>query len=483
MEKNKEKKLGQINTPDRIVSKMLDFGAYNKPINILEKHIMDNSCGNGQFLSEIVRRYIKTALEYGKTANDITGELSKYIHGIEIDEPTCNECKERLSSIAEQFGIVGVNWDIICANTLLVHEYDGKMDYVFGNPPYVRVHNVKGSDNYDILKGYTFAEKGSSDLYLAFYECGLKSLNENGTLCYITPSSWLSSASGKKMRDYVLENRNLYAVVDFEHTQVFDNAQTYSIITLFHNGKKQDEVAYNLYENHDFNTVSSVTYDEIIHDGAFRFVPKEYSKTFNNIDSCNIRKIRVKNGLATLNDKVFIDEIPKDFPAIYYIPVIKASTGKWGKCLFPYEICYDRNIESIPLEDIESRYPYLYKYIMLHEEELKARTYDKGSNWWELGRSQGLSDTFKDKIAINNLTKGPGDIKITAVPAGSHVYSGFYILTDTPFNDIKEALHSKQFFNYVKALKKYKSGEYYTFSSKDVEKFLNYWIYGRKQNL
>ena len=480
MRKQTKKELGQINTPSRIVSQMLDFGAYDRPSNILKKHVIDNSCGNGQFLSEIVRRYIKTALENGETANEISGELSQYVHGIEIDEPVCNECKERLSSIAEQFGISDVNWDIICANTLLVHDYDEKMDYVFGNPPYVRVHNVKGSDSYDILKGYTFAEKGSSDLYLAFYECGLKSLNENGTLCYITPSSWLSSASGKKMRDYVLENKNLYAVVDFEHTQVFDNAQTYSIITLFHKGEKQDEVVYNLYENHNFNTVSSVTYNEIVHDGVFRFVPKEYSKTLNDIDNCKIRKIRVKNGIATLSDSIFIDNLPENMDEDFTIPILKASTGKWARCFFPYRFTLNGEIKSIPFEELKTYYSSAYSYIISNEAALKNRTYDKSSNWWEIGRSQGLSDTFKDKIAVNNLMKSAGDLKIEKVPAGSHVYSGFYILTTEPLDVIEKVLKSKDFFTYVKHLKKYKSGEYYTFSSKDIEKFLNYWIYGNK---
>lgn len=480
MEKNKEKKLGQINTPDRLVQQMLDFGGYSGN-KILGKHVLDNSCGNGQFLSEIVQRYIREAVSNKYSVKKISDELSEYIHGIEIDENVCELCKERLSGIAENFGINGVNWDIVCANALLYEEFKGKIDYVFGNPPYVRVHNVKGDDGYDIMKSYKFAEKGSSDLYLAFYECGLSALKDGGVLCYITPSSWLSSASGKNMRDYILENKTLSAVVDFGHTQIFDNAQTYTLVALFKN-KPCDSISYQEYNGGAFDPISSVTYSNITIDGKFYFAKNEDLEMLKKIEGVKCDKVRVKNGLATLNDKVFIDEIPKDFPAIYYIPVIKASTGKWGKCLFPYEICYDRNIESIPLEDIESRYPYLYEYIMLHEKELKARTYDKGSNWWEIGRSQGLSDTFKDKIAINNLTKGPGDIKITAVPAGSHVYSGFYILTDATFDKIKEALHSKQFFNYVKALKKYKSGEYYTFSSKDVEKFLNYWItkYGDK---
>lgn len=485
MEKNKEKKLGQINTPDRLVQQMLDFGGYSDN-KILGKHVLDNSCGNGQFLSEIVQRYIREAVSNKYSAKKISDELSEYIHGIEIDEKVCELCRERLNGIAENFGIDGVNWDIVCEDALLYDGFRGKMDFVFGNPPYVRVHNVKGDEGYDVMKSYKFAEKGSSDLYLAFYECGLSELKDGGTLCYITPSSWLSSASGKNMRDYILENNTLSAIVDFGHTQIFDNAQTYTLVSLFKN-KRCDNISYLEYNDGVFDPISSVTYSNICIDGKFYFAKNDDLEMLKKIESIACDKVRVKNGLATLDDKFFIDGLDNVIAncgtTALTIPVVKASTGKWGRCFFPYKyklLIDGGKLRTMPLEEIKEESPSIYNYVMSHEEELKARTYDNGSNWWEIGRSQGLSDTFKDKIAINNLTKGPGDIKITAVPAGSHVYSGFYILTNTPFEKIKKALHSKQFFNYVKALKKYKSGEYYTFSSKDVEKFLNYWIYGNK---
>lgn len=46
---DKIKNLGQIFTPNFLVK------------NILQKHIIDNSCGNGAFLCEIVKIYINEA--------------------------------------------------------------------------------------------------------------------------------------------------------------------------------------------------------------------------------------------------------------------------------------------------------------------------------------------------------------------------------------------------------------------------------------
>ena len=56
--------------------------------------------------------------------------------------------------------------------------YDERMDYVVGNPPYVRVHNL--TRHYEDVKRYSFAASGMTDMYLAFYELGLRMLNERG---------------------------------------------------------------------------------------------------------------------------------------------------------------------------------------------------------------------------------------------------------------------------------------------------------------
>ena len=58
------------------------------------------------------------------------------------------------------------------------------------------------------------------------------------------------------------------------------------------------------------------------------------------------------------------------------------------------------------------------------------------------------------------------------------VYSGYYIpLYDydiVKMNKIVDLIKNQKFVDYVKAVGKYKSGGYYTFSSKELEMWLNY---------
>ena len=60
------------------------------------------------------------------------------------------------------------------------------------------------------------------------------------------------------------------------------------------------------------------------------------------------------------------------------------------------------------------------------------------------------------------------------VIAGKGLYSGLYILTTIPENEVRELIVSDEFIEYIKMLANYKSGGYYTFTSKDVEQYLNF---------
>ena len=54
---------GQVFTPDYLVADILDFCGYVESPRILGKHIIDNSCGEGAFLCEIVGRYCRAFRE------------------------------------------------------------------------------------------------------------------------------------------------------------------------------------------------------------------------------------------------------------------------------------------------------------------------------------------------------------------------------------------------------------------------------------
>ena len=469
----KVKEHGQIFTPDYLVKDILDIAGYKVGDSVLQKHVIDNACGDGAFECEIVRRYIKSFYRRSSDKRQLAVELSTYIHGIELDTAAYNVCIAQLNRIVSDEEIEGVIWDIRNADTITVTDYDGKMDFVVGNPPYVRVHNL--NDDFSRVKKFEFCNGGMTDLYLMFYELSFRMLHENGHLCFITASSWLNSLAGANMRKYIATNRCLKAVVDLGHFQPF-NATTYTAIAHFVKGKKFDEIEYSHYNApNNIKKVAKVPYEDAFFDNAI------YLGVLNAVRDLKLIKtnsypatVSVKNGFATLADPVFISN---EFPfEQYVIPVIKASTGRWRKAFYPY----DANGKPYAKSEIFANEK-IAGYLNDHKSELlKGKDESHCPEWYLYGRTQALKDVWTKKYAINTVIKDASSVKLNLVPSGSGVYSGLYILTDIPEETLRAVLCSDDFVQYISMLKKYKSGGYYTFSSKELAQFLNFKLNQKK---
>ncbi len=455
---------GQIFTPDYLVKDILNFAGYSGDA-VLHKHVIDNSCGTGAFLVQVVGRYCEAALSCGLGHKELRYDLEKYVHGIELDGEAHKETLKNLAATAKHFGLAEVDWDIRHADTLTVSDYDGKMDFVVGNPPYVRVHNL--NDSYNKVKTFTFADSGMTDLYLVFYELGLRMLKSEGRLCYITPSSWLASLAGQSLRNYIKSKGNLLALIDLEHFQPFE-ATAYTMIALFQNGVKNTDFGYYKYNNTTYSPefVSRLSFSEIDILGNFYLANSELLARLRTIKTNPVpKRVCVKNGFATLADKIFIGNVPE---TEITIPIIKASTGKWSRGLFPYR----QDGTPIPEQQLFKNHT-IRDYFQRHKDELtKGRS--EMSGWFYYGRTQALRDVCKNKYAINSIIKDVDSIKLNPVPSGCGVYSGLYILSDISEEVLKSIVVSKDFVNYVSSLKSYKSGGYYTFNSKDLEQYVNY---------
>lgn len=368
----------------------------------------------------------------------------------------------------EEFGLPNAEIDLHHANTLTAHEFDGKMDFVVGNPPYVRVHNLE--ERFDAVKTYNFANGGMTDLYLVFFEIGFSMLKHGGRLCYITPSSWLNSVAGSNLRSYILANRNLLSVVDLGHFQPF-RATTYTLISLFQKGVSNDSFAFYEFNPDTFckKFVCDIAFDNVAINGYFYLAENITLINLKRILTAHSpRRVLVKNGFATLADKVFISS---DFPfSRFIIPVIKASTGNWYKAFFPYDAHGKPFSKDLIFSDTA-----VARYLESNKEKLlKDCSEEQNPMWYLYGRTQALKDVAAEKIGINTTIKDLRSLKLNRVPAGSGLYSGLYILSDVPFETISEIILSDDFIRYVASLKKYKSGGYYTYSSKDLELYLNF---------
>ncbi|MCF0233524.1 MAG: N-6 DNA methylase, partial [Thermoguttaceae bacterium] len=390
-----KKTAGSVYTPSALVEQILDLADYRGE-RILRRHAMENSCGDGAFLTAMVERYCRASV-----GGDLKSELETYIHGIELDPKAAAICVARLDDVAGQFGIRGVRWDVRVGDATTIRDYDGRMDFVLGNPPYVRVHNLGAA--FGTVKRFELARGGMTDLYLAFYEIGLRMLTPNGVLGYITPSSFFNSIAGTTFRKKIISENLLRRIVDLKHYQAFDATAYTTIVILSRCSKKTME--YFEYDGAP-QYVSTLNISDYYFNNNFYFGRHEeltelasiFAYTPNQtIDSL----FEVKNGFATLADTFFIESEKNKFSfEKYIIPIVKASTGQWKRALFPYShigkpIAYEQICKD----------PIIKGYYEANMAFLKQRSLTNPSDWYVYGRTQGIKDVHQPKIAINTIIK------------------------------------------------------------------------------
>lgn len=469
----------QVFTPEHVVDTMFEELEY-KGNKIRKKHIIDNSCGNGAILKKVVRTYINVCIMCDLPKEETISELETYIHGIEIDAKLVRETIINLNKIVEEYSLGTVDWDIVCDDAMFVREYDNKMDYVIGNPPYCNIHDIP-KEKRDFVKTYNFANGGMTDMYLVFFEIGNNMLNENGKLAYITPNSWLTSTAGTNFRNYLKESKTLLEIYQYGHYKVFEGINTYTCITLLSKTPKTNNmfVCYRNTSDTDLNFIQTMeNLDECMINGKIYLTDRNTLKMLSdieNVDKKDKNRIKVKNGFATLNDKFFIiDDYPnKEDKNI--ITVYKASNGEMHYFFYPY----DENGKPLSLLDIDNN---LVDYMRSKAIEMEVDI--ENPAWYLYGRTQALNDVKYDKVAINNLIRNEEDIKVyflfdTVRDRQYGIYSGYYIpiYNKTMAEKVLKVIHyylADDFVEYIKAVGKYKNGGYYTFSSKELEMWFNY---------
>lgn len=236
MESRKEK--GQYITPEKIVVMILDDIGYAGD-EVLTKKIMEPSFGDGAFLSEIIKRIIKAGRKQSLPEKEISDIIQNNVFGIEKDEKIYKKAISRLNGILEEYKIPKIEWkNLINGDTLTEWEkHKEKYDYVVGNPPFVRIHNIpEGYRN--IVKSFQFSD-GMADLYVIFYEIGINMLGENGKLGFISPNTFIRNASQQKFRDFLINNKYISAIYDFGASKIFSDADTYTCICLISKEKEK----------------------------------------------------------------------------------------------------------------------------------------------------------------------------------------------------------------------------------------------------
>jgi hypothetical protein len=111
-------------------------------------------------------------------------------------------------------------------------------DIVIGNPPYVRQESIK--DQKPLLKTQNYESfEGTADLFVYFYERGIKTLAPAGHLCFITSNKYFRAGYGEKLRAFLSGKNRIRRLIDFGDAPVFE-AVAYPSIILIQRGAPEE---------------------------------------------------------------------------------------------------------------------------------------------------------------------------------------------------------------------------------------------------
>lgn len=194
-------KNGAIYTPAYIRNFIVNHLYSQSPDSFRDGLIIDPACGCGAFL-------YTAALVNKNDYNTFHSVLSK-LYGVDISSNSVRRTKLllALTALLEGECIEESDLNIHCANSLSFDFkqtdaviQNGGYDFVIGNPPYVRSKNIE-AESKALLHNWEVANGGNADLYLPFFEIGIKILNENGKLGYITLNSFFKSVNARGLRN------------------------------------------------------------------------------------------------------------------------------------------------------------------------------------------------------------------------------------------------------------------------------------------
>ena len=472
----------QIFTPKENVIQLLDWVGYKK--NLYGKKIIENSCGDGQILIEIVHRYIKDCIKNNMSLNQIKNGLENDIYGAEIDSVHYEKCVDNLNDIARIYNITNVKWNVI-QKDILQEKLNIKFDYVVGNPPYIKYKLLDEDTRKFVRENFEVCSIGKFDYCYAFIEQGIKSLKESGKMSYLIPNSIFKNVFAQQLRDYI--KINLTDIYDYTTEKLFTKKNlesidkdilTSSAVIIIDKSKK----------------TRSINYHYIVNNQKIKIMKKDLNNKWifnknNNIEEQN-RVVRfgdyfkASNTIATLYNKAFVVNnyiqegdyiITEDNYKIEREILRKAVSPRSlnskteEKIIFPYYF-ENEELKKYTEEEIKTNFPYAYKYLEAHKVKLLKRKSDISAKWYEYGRSQAISQSNKEKLLLSTvITK---EVKVYDLSSDTIPYSGIYITSDEGnLNRAKEILKSDEFLQYVKDIGINASGESIRITSKDINNY------------
>lgn len=231
---------GAVYTKPEVVAAILDLAGYTPERELHALRLLEPSVGAGDFFLPAVDRLLSAYERAGGTASGILS-LTTALVGVEVNVPAFQSVKQATLARLVARGVRLRDAELLVESWLVCDDFlltllRGEFDFVVGNPPYVRQERIPGV----LLEEYRRRYKtiyDRADLYIPFFERGLRVLAPAGRLAFICANRWLKNKYGGPLRELASSNFHLRYFIDMEGTPAFHTEViAYPAITVFERG-------------------------------------------------------------------------------------------------------------------------------------------------------------------------------------------------------------------------------------------------------
>jgi adenine-specific DNA-methyltransferase len=225
---------GEIFTRPWVVDLILDLAGYTADRDLAALRAVEPACGSGAFVVPMARRVSESCRRHGRPIADAGEAIDAVDLNADHVESTRAAVVETLTELgwgAVDAGTLAERW-VRQGDFIVGSDLGGTADFVLGNPPYVRPEDI-APKRLRLYRQACPTMGGRADLFIAFFETGLRALNAGGTLGFICADRWMHNQYGGRLRAMIGEHFSIEATVVMHDVDAFEeNVSAYPAVTI-----------------------------------------------------------------------------------------------------------------------------------------------------------------------------------------------------------------------------------------------------------
>jgi adenine-specific DNA-methyltransferase len=394
---------GAVFTKPWVVDLILDLATYTPDRDLSVLTAVEPAVGDGAFVAAMADRLIRSCHAFGRDIRN----CAHAIRGFDLDPRSVEASQRAVANVLKRGGLPSEEADHLAAAWIREGNYLFEapglpaVDFVIGNPPYIRLEDI-GDEIMAAYRAIYRTMKGRADIYVAFFEAALRQLKPEGVCAFICADRWMLNQYGGELRSFITSRFGVETVLEMHTANAFESdVSAYPAITVIRRGNQDTVVVARANGDAESSGATALTRaitqartNDLNGQTPIGLVATRIETWFNGSDPwpCTsperlqiLRYLeenflplesaetgtRVGIGVATGSDEVFITTDPRLVEPDRLVPLAMASDTLTGTLCWSGKRLVDPWNEH-GLVDLAA-YPLLATYFEAHREKLARR--------------------------------------------------------------------------------------------------------------